>query len=80
MRRGQGIGINIVIIAAIALLVLLVIAMVVTQSGGDLREGINSCVTKGGECLAPGATVPAGMVQSPDGTCAREGDVCYVPS
>ena len=78
MRRAQGIGINIVIISAIALLVLLIVAMVVTQGSGNLNQGLESCVVKGGQCYDPGAQ-PLNYVEI-EGLCEQEVQRCYAPS
>jgi hypothetical protein len=51
-RRGQGISINIVIIAAIALVVLIIAVLLVTRGGRSISEGTSSknCFTLGGAC------------------------------
>jgi hypothetical protein len=55
-RRGQGISINMVIIAAIALLVLIVAVILVSKSGRNIDEnaGTQSCSAQGGICRAVG--------------------------
>lgn len=80
MRRAQGIGINVVIIAAIALLVLVIIAVIVAQSGGSLQDGLNRCAVQGGICTSTPEEVPQGYVQTDEYTCAQQFEECYVPS
>ncbi|MFH1589979.1 MAG: hypothetical protein ABIB43_05415 [archaeon] len=48
-KKGQGISINVIIIAAIALLVLVILAVLIGGSGRDLAKG-TKCITAGGVC------------------------------
>mgnify|MGYP006995560497 CR=1 FL=1 len=48
-KKGQGISINTIIIAAIALLVLIVLAFLVANAGQEAHEG-TSCTYAGGTC------------------------------
>ena len=76
MKRAQSMGINLVIITAIALLVLLIIAIVVSQSGGDIREGLAQCSVNGGECINP-SEATGDQRELTDYECGDPGDVCY---
>jgi len=49
MSKGQGISINVIIIAAIALIILVILATLVIRSGGLLNKG-TSCSSTGGSC------------------------------
>ncbi len=49
MKKGQGIGMNTIIIAAIALLVLVIISVLVLNTGETVVEG-QSCSALGGTC------------------------------
>jgi hypothetical protein len=49
-RKGQGISINMVIIATIALIVLVIAVLLVSKSGRTLSEGTSSCSAQGGVC------------------------------
>ncbi len=42
-RRGQGISINVIIIAAIALIVLVILSTLVIRSGGTINTSANVC-------------------------------------
>lgn len=71
MRRGQSIGINVVIVAAIALLVLIVIALIVTSGARDLGQGTKSCVAQGGKCFKAGEMIPDGYTELYDASCGE---------
>ena len=49
-KRGQGISINVIIIAAIALLVLVVLSVVFMGRMGTLSSGTADCRNQGGVC------------------------------
>ena len=55
-KRGQGLSLNTIIIAAIALIVLVVLVMIFTGRMGAFTGGINKCVNQGGECVSNAAT------------------------
>lgn len=50
-RKGSELSMNVIIIAAIALLVLVILAVMLLQKGGDLKEG-TSCEALGGKCCS----------------------------
>lgn len=59
-KKGQGLSINVIIIAAIALLVLIVLAVLIARSGGHVSDGTR-CIEKGGLCkttFCPNNQVP----------------------
>ena len=70
MAKGQGISINVIIIAAIALLVLVVLSVMFL--GGMLKFGETqaSCEEKGGTCAVD--VCPAGMIAYSAWTCPQE--------
>lgn len=80
MRKAQGIGINVVIIAAIALLVLIIIAVIVSQGGSSLQEGLNRCPVLGGQCSTTSPTPFEDYRINDDGTCPEPSQTCYVPA
>lgn len=51
MKKGQGISINVVVIAAIALLVLVILATLVLTTGKKTTAG-SSCEGTGGRCFS----------------------------
>jgi len=51
-KKGQGISMNVIIIAAIALLVLVVLSIIFMGRMGQWGADVDSCVTKGGTCLS----------------------------
>ncbi len=48
--KGQGISINVIVIAAIALLILVILSVLVIRSGGILNKG-TQCESTGGKCV-----------------------------
>jgi hypothetical protein len=52
-RTGQGISINVVVIAAIALLILVILSVLVIRTGGKVNQG-TSCEALGGTCVLEG--------------------------
>lgn len=75
-RRGQGISINMVIIAAIALLVLIIAAIMITKSGANLDKnaGTKSCLANGGVC-STGTQCQEGYT-SITGACSDTTQIC----
>jgi len=81
MSKGQGISINMVIIAAIALIVLVIAIILVTKGGRnvDQNTGTKSCLAQGGvcktECVAGEQNIitPANGIVCPTATpqCCR---------
>lgn len=52
MKKGQGISLNVVIIAAIALIVMVVLIMVFTGKIGTFTKETASCDSQGGSCVS----------------------------
>lgn len=84
-KKGQGISINVIIIAAIALLVLVILSIIFTGRMGIFSHQVNSCSAKGGQCFdisgsscsdASGGkyTLPYPLVK-----CETEGETCCLP-
>jgi hypothetical protein len=59
-RRGQGISVNVIIIAAVALIVLVILSVLVFRSGRVVGEqtGQDSCLARAGVCREYGAGDP----------------------
>ncbi|MBD3204006.1 hypothetical protein GF327_06910 [Candidatus Woesearchaeota archaeon] len=51
-KKGQGLSLNTIIVAALALLVLIIIAMIFTGRIKLWRENTDACVNKGGRCVS----------------------------
>tara|TARA_B100001964_G_C13949809_1_gene472786 strand:+ start:169 stop:417 length:249 start_codon:yes stop_codon:yes gene_type:complete len=49
-KKGQGLSLNTIIIAAIALLVLVVLVMIFTGRMSVFTGGVSGCVNQGGNC------------------------------
>ena len=71
-RKGQGISINVIIIAAIALLVLVILAVLIARSSGNLSDSGKS-ITKGGTCKKVGST---GVCTQTDSKYLGGADLC----
>lgn len=65
-RKGDGLSLNVIVVALIALIVLVVLVVVFSSKMGNFTKGINSCEDKGGkpiststayqDCVAQGGT------------------------
>ena len=67
MQRGQGISINVIVVAAIALLVLVVLAIVFLGRFGVFTAQTVDCENKGGSCAV--GSCPSGTNPFPSWTC-----------
>jgi uncharacterized membrane protein YqiK len=77
-KKGQGLSLNTIIIAAIALLVLVVLVMIFTGRMSVFTGGVSGCVNQGGKCMgntecntAPGTKITASG-------CTTAGEICCV--
>jgi len=52
-KNGQGMPINVIVIAVLALIVLVVIGFIFSDSAGKFVKNANSCVSKNGHCMSP---------------------------
>ena len=79
MKKGQGLSMNVIIIAAIALLVLVILSVLVLRAGGNVNTA-NSCEGKG-TCYAGAdgnSACPQGTVYDPVHGCGTEGEYCCI--
>lgn len=78
-RKGQGISIDVVIIAAIALLILVILSVLVIRTGGGISRG-TSCEALGGVCTSGGlytggrCDTGSGYTENRGGTCSDDFD------
>lgn len=64
MKKGQGLSMNVIIIAALALLVLVILSVIfMSRTGVFVRES-KSCVQNGGQCVDISDDCPPGMAVS----------------
>jgi len=75
-RKGQGISINVIIIAAIALLVLVILAVLLIRSGGDL---VVDCVDTQGTCADTCSDLGGDYIADRSKKCSTEGTICCIP-
>ena len=79
-RKGQGLSMNVIIIAALALLVLVILSVLVIQSLKPTGDA-NKCESSGGQCLTQEQCSEDGGSVDRFKTCSEadgwdEGDVC----
>jgi len=51
LKRGQGLPLNTIIIAAIVLIVLVIIILIFTGRIGGFNRDVQSCANNGGQCV-----------------------------
>jgi hypothetical protein len=78
MKKGQGISINVIIIAAIAVLVLVILSVIFLGYFQGWTGNVNDCENKGGTCLSA-AQCPSGQVKMTY-TCPNEAEICCIPT
>ncbi|MFH1770451.1 MAG: hypothetical protein ABH828_02740 [archaeon] len=79
-KKGQGISINVIIIAAIALLVLVILSVLLLRGGGTIVEG-TSCLGVGGQCEANCGDISTGTEtygRHSTAACDDPAEVCCV--
>lgn len=54
-KKGQGLSMNVIIIAALALIVMVVLTVVFMGKMGDNRRSIDQCENNGGVCVDKGS-------------------------
>ena len=79
MKKGQGISINMIIVAAIALLVLVVLSVIFIGKVGKTRQEIDRCETARGRCVFNPTSDCAGTYDTVryDLGCNNDGDSTY---
>lgn len=78
MKKGQGLPLNVVIIAILALIVLIVLVVIFTGKIGGFGRDIVSCSTRGGKC-ASGECPPGAVYATIKNTdCDQQGSICCV--
>lgn len=85
MKKGQGLSMNVIIIAAISLLVLVIISVLVLRAGGNVNkstgcEGVNGvCITDTLKCSDYGQSTGQTLIRDPAHGCGIEGQQCCIP-
>ena len=73
MKKGQGLSLTTIVVAAIALLVLVILSVIFIGRMGGFAGQVGECANKGGKCM----TIEAcGVSAQLPYTCAAEGEVC----
>ena len=73
-KKGQGLPMNTIVIAAIVLVVMVVLILIFTGRMGGFTQDIQQCTAKGGECVTTGCT-QGNIIE---GKCSEAGEVCCV--
>lgn len=74
-KKGQGLSMNVIIIAAIALLVLVILAVLILRAGRDVTEG-TSCESLGGRCAEECEDLGSDYFRDRSGNCMNEDQIC----
>jgi len=74
-RKGQGISVNVIVIAAIALLILVILSVLVLRSGRSVNEG-TQCEALGGTCRAASEFGSIRRCDTDNGEFADAGGFC----
>ena len=82
-KKGQGLSLNTVVIAAMVILVLIVVAIIVIRSSGTFANNTGGCSNQGGVCKSSGVC-DSGYFLNPtlSASCRNEGDTrtaCCMP-
>jgi len=75
-KRGQGLSMNVIIIAAISLLVLVVLAVIFIGRSGTFAQTTKSCATQGGTCGTKAEAGSNPQIQNASGCAPTK--VCYI--
>ncbi len=75
MKKGQGMSVNVIIIAALALLVLVILAVVFLGRMNIFGTQTNSCTSQGGKCFGEGSC-GEGYTPLSNLKCTNAGEVC----
>ena len=73
-KKGDGLAVNTIILAALALAVLVVLIIIFTKQAGTTNKGINGCISRGGSC----AQETKGVNGQTEVTCPDDRPVTFV--
>lgn len=80
MKKGQGMSLSVMVIAALVVLVLVVLSILFIRSSGEFSQNTQSCVVQGGKCAFECGDIAAGTqdytVPRPGLKCSGENQVC----
>jgi hypothetical protein len=71
--KGQGMPLNVIIIAVICLLVLIVLIFIFTGKTGQFSKGVDTCASRGGVCQTSAETCNGPTLKV--GTSSNAGEV-----
>ena len=76
-KKGQGISMNVIIIAAIALLVLVILSVLVLNTGGKIGLGTSCDGIQGSDCRD---VCEEGYITEITKSCTDKTEKCCIPS
>jgi len=74
-KRGQGLPMNTIVIAAIVLVVMVVLILIFTGRMGGFTQDIQQCTAKGGECVGTTECTQGNVIE---GKCDKTDEICCV--
>lgn len=75
-KKGQGISLNVIIIAVIALLVLAIVSFLLFKYTGNTSDSLDSCVDMGGNADEDGCVEQCSGINLGSQYCETDGEVC----
>ncbi len=81
MKKGQGLSMNVIIIAAIALLILVILTTLVLRQGNILGQTNECQKVPGGQCmnLDTDEQCPSGYAEDSYRACPEDDQKCCIP-
>ena len=76
-RKGQGLSLNVMILAILALVVLIVLIAIFSRQSGTSIRSIESCEGKGGECRA-GQECKINEIKLDSANCPSQNQICCI--
>ncbi|MBT3407399.1 hypothetical protein HOK68_04355 [Candidatus Woesearchaeota archaeon] len=76
MKKGQGLSMNMIVIAIIAILVLVIISVIFTGNLGKTKAKLADCSTKGGQCMTKSECNELQGISDPTTACSVDTAVC----
>ena len=77
-KKGQGLSMNVIIIAAISLIVLVIISVLVLRAGGNVNQN-TGCEGVNGRCVESCMALEGSWIKDPAHGCENEYDTCCIP-
>jgi len=81
MKKGQGMSLNVIVIAALVVLVLIVLSIIFVRSSGSFSSDLHDCIARGGNCKLNCEPTEIERRNSvcPDDPVTKDPKVCCLP-